>query len=250
MNDALESARYCLAHAARRIRELESEVAAFGALNPFLEFWQKDPKSGEQVLKVKLTRSMPQSLSGIAVDAVGQLRATLDQAGYAVAVAAGSKGKMGQFPFGGTLADAQLRKKGRSKDIPQEIFDLMIGFRPYRGGNDRLWGLNRLCNTNKHEVIVPLVTASNGFAIRDGVINGPVSVTAKWDGVKGELEVARIGAGGSIKGNFQYSFFVAVGPVEAVGGQPAIELLDALAEEIGRILNAIEAEALRLGVFK
>lgn len=250
MTDPLESSRYGLEHAHRRIRELESEVAAFGALNPYAERIDKDAKTGEQVLKVKLIKPMPRPWSGIAVDAVGALRSALDQAGFAVALAAGTKGRNGHFPFGGNLADTLLRKiKGRSKDIPQEIFDVMIASQPYRGGNDLLWGLNKLSNTHKHEIIVPLVTSSSGFKMTEVVITGPLTVGARWDSSKNELEVARISPGGKLEGKFTYSFFVAIGDVELVGGQPAIGFLDAVASEVERILMAIEAEARRIGIF-
>lgn len=43
--------------------------------------------------------------------------------------------------------------------------------------------------------------------------------------------------------------FVAIGDVELVGGQPAIPFFDALANEIERILMAVEAEARRIGIF-
>ena len=48
--------------------------------------------------------------------------------------------------------------------------------------------------------------------------------------------------------DFDISFFVAFGEIDAIGGQPAICLLAAIAGEVNRIVLAVEAEAKRIGL--
>src|SRR2546428_10680207 len=80
-------------------------------------------------------KPLPIALAGIAADAIYNLRAALDQAGYAVAVAAKTSGKNAHFPFGDTLEEVKSREQGGSKEIPKSIFDAMVALRPFETGN-------------------------------------------------------------------------------------------------------------------
>lgn len=261
MTDSLESSRYSVEHAKRRIRELDTEILAFGQTNPYIQVVEHDADTGEQVYKIKLIKPLPVSLKGIAFDAIINLRAALDNAGYSIAIAAGTRGKDGHYPFGGNYNDAQSCIKRRSKDIPREIFDVMLASKPYKGGNDLLWALNKLSNTRKHEIIIPMVAASGPFEITVGGgsghnifrATGPVSLGGRtWNRTKNELEYMRFGHGSQvdIDANFSFTFFIAFSKVDVVDGQPAIGVLDAMTGEVERILMAIEDEAKRIGIFE
>jgi len=259
MNDPLESSRYSVEHAKRRINELEAEVTAFNQTNPYIQVVERDNNTFEDVFKIRLTQPVPIALKGIASDAVNAMRSALDNAGYAVAVAGGSKGGHAHFPFWGNAAEAAGSKHGRSKDIPKEIFDLMFACKPYKGGNDLLWALNKLSNTRKHEIVVPIIVSSGGFKISVGGGNGtifnargPFTIGGThWNGAKNELEFMRVGLGGQIESdaNFSFSLFVAFGEVDVIRGQPAIGVLRAMVDEVERVLMAIEAEAKRIRLF-
>ena len=143
--------------------------------------------------KVKLVKPMPAALPGIVFDALNSLRAALDQAGYDVAVAAGTTGHNAHFPFRRNLSDVQYRKKARSKDFPEEIFDLMLTFQPYKGGNDLLWALNKLCNSYKHELILPIgMHSGNAVKIDRAVFHGGFRMLPfpLWDRAKNEMVFA------------------------------------------------------------
>jgi hypothetical protein len=189
--------------------------------------------------------------SGIVFDAVTNLRSALDQAGFAVAVAAGKKGKDAHFPFGDTLAEVQSRAGGPSKDIPKEIFDVMVSAKPYKGGNDLLWALNKLCNTNKHEMIIPMGMAVGGVVMASGPsMKGLLSIGGhRWDSAKNEMEFLRTGTTTIADINGQFTISVAIGKIEIVEGQPALKIFNATAGEVERVLMAIEAEARRIGLF-
>src|ERR1700720_3862881 len=136
MADPLHDSRYSVEHAKRRIRELEGEITVFNKTNPCARVLERDPNTTEYVHKINLVKPLPVALSGIAFDVVTNLRSALDQAGFAIAVAAGKKGKDAHFPFGDALAEVQSRAGRRSKDIPKKIFDVMVSAKPHKGGND------------------------------------------------------------------------------------------------------------------
>jgi hypothetical protein len=250
MADPLHDSRYSVEHAKRRIRELEGEITVFNKTNPCARVLERDPNTAEYVHKIKLVKHLPVALSGIAFDAVTNLRSALDQAGFAVAVAAGKKGKDAHFPFGDTLAEVQSRAGRASKDIPKEIFDAMVAAKPHKGGNDLLWALNKLCNTNKHEIIIPMGMDSGGFVMARGPMKGPLKISApRWDSAKNEMEYLRTGPTTVADINYQFTCYVAIGKIEIMEGQAALTVLNAMAGEVERVLMAIEAEARRVGLF-
>ena len=117
---------------------MEGEITVFNKTNPCTQVIERDPNTAEFVHKIKLVKPLPVALSGIVFDVVVNLRSALDQAGFAVAVAAGTNGRAAHFPFGKTLAEVRSRAKEGSKNIPKEIFDVMVSAKPYKGGNDLL----------------------------------------------------------------------------------------------------------------
>ena len=250
MSSNLESAASCVAHALKRIRELEADLVAFDLIPPYVEVEEDDPEAGWKVRKVKFITAIPRAFSHLTFDAANQLRAALDQAGFAVAVASNNAGKNAHFPFGDSLAEATSRRKKQAKDIPQSIFNLMLSFKPYLGGNDMLWGLNKLCNANKHEVTLEPVIASAAVQVGRGQAVGPCFVSNKWDGVSKELTLARTGPGGSVSCNFKYSFNMQVGDAGYMCSKLVVQYLNGVAQDVERILKAIESEAIGLGLFQ
>jgi hypothetical protein len=251
MTDPFHSSKYSLQHAERRLIEFEREMNAFRKLDPCKYVIDIDPDTLENIHKVKLVEIIPNIFPGCGFDIVSNLRSALDQAGYAVATANGrTKGRDAHFPFGLNTNEVNSRANGPAKDIPKEIFDVMVKSAPYKGGNDYLWCLNELCNTNKHETIMIMAMGTFGWNIGRAEVNGPFSMAGPvWDHTKNEMEFARTGHGKKFNGEFQFSFFVAIGNIDVIVGQPATRVLNNMLNIVNRILMAIEGEASRIGLF-
>ena len=173
MVDALQSPRYSIQHAKRRIADFKSEVATFYATKPYAHIRELNADRTEYTLKVKLTKPLPGGLAGNAFDALNGLRSALDQLGYAIATCIDpTKGGYAHFPFGSNLQNVQSLKKRGSKDLPQEVFDLMVAYKPYKGGNDLLWALNKLENSQKHEVVIPFAMYTGDTSLK-GLVSRP-----------------------------------------------------------------------------
>jgi hypothetical protein len=269
MREPFHSSKYSIAHAKRRIRELEGEIAIFLKSDPYTRLVHTDTQRGKDIHKIKLIKPMPVAVPGTAFDALNNLRSALDQAGYACASAVDpAKGKHAHFPFGDTVGEADSRKNGRSKDIPCEIFDHMISFKPYRGGNDLLWALNKMCNSNKHEVITPLIVGNTGVSFGQGVseVELPIGVTGSgitsiWGSgrfgrfapvncIDDEIEVFTVTSGQGSKYDLTLTFFVGVTKVDVVSGQAIDTLLNDFAGVVEGVVLGIEAEARRIGLVK
>jgi hypothetical protein len=173
------------------------------------------------------------------------------QLGYALALAGEVvQPKHSAFPFAGDI-NKMPNALGRSKDIPEKIHPLLCGFQPYKGGNDLLWALNEIANTDKHKMIIPIGQAARPFGTSvhcTGYFSMPQPHV--WDRAKNEMILIELGPGATFHYDFQFTFFIAFHDIEIVGGKPITGTLHKIGEIVLRILNAIEAESKRLCIVK
>jgi hypothetical protein len=244
--------RYSIDNAKRRITEFEATSAAFSKGHPYTFVTDLDGDGVDKVYKIKLAEPMPRALPGIAFDAVHSLRAALDQSAYACAMAASPK-KIpirAQFPFGDIAALSMQTDSARdlSKDIPREILHLMLSFEPHKGGDGVLWALNELCNTDIQNIVAPACICIGGKMAETIAINGPMSFfLPRWDRAKHEMILAR-GTETFTRHNLQIATVIEIGHVDVVEGEPALEVLTYLHGRVTEIVDAVEAEASRIGL--
>ncbi len=250
MSDAFESSRYRIKHAKGHITKLEGEIRGWVASNPYARVIESNADGTKDIHKMKLVKPLPDPLDGIAFDIVSNLRSALDLAGYATAKAAGGSTRKAKFPFGLNIIEVKSRATNGSKDVPKEIFDVMVSRQPYKGGNDLLWALNELCNTNKHEVVVgmPLSTTVSNMQFGGDVMIDSLEWPPRWDAAKNEMIIVTVPHGHNPHYKLNFTGFVAIGDVDAIRGQPALGVLNGMLTEVQNSLTAIEAEALRLGI--
>jgi hypothetical protein len=236
-----------LARAKQHIRRLEKGLIARHAKHPYERVTEVDIDT--LMHRVRFKRPIPVGSLDAATEAIEALRSVLDQTGYAAAVASGNTNpKSAYFPFGDDPTGLNNTiGRGGSKHLPKEILALFCGFKPYKGGNDPLWALNKLSNTNKHRLLAPFCVVSGGFNIQSG--SGPVTILhpPHWDGVKNEITFAHSPVGHEFNYNIQLAVAVAFAEVETVRDKPAVSVLNDIARIVESILMATEAECRRLG---
>jgi len=248
-SNSFDHARHSLNHAQRRIDELHAEWQAFVEANPYRVVIERDAESGDDVHKVVGGSVKPVWLSGVASDALYGIRSALDQVGYGVACAVGKSGKQAHFPFADTRGEAEALAQRGSRQIPKEIFDLMISFQPYKGGDDLLWAMNKLRN-RPHESILtfePLVVGMAGSYSNPGMTTG-LTWPPRWDRSKDEMILVRTAHGNEPNYDLNIEMLVAFADVDCVRRKPADTVLRAMASKVIGIVGAIEAEARRIGI--
>ncbi len=255
MKEPLFSSRYCIDRAEQRLTELKGTVNAFIKSRPCKSVSERDPHTREHVLKIKLVKSMPIEIPGIVFDMLNNLRAALDHAGFAAAIANGTTGDNAHFPFGDSLNEILGRRKkgkGTSIDIPDEIFQVMLASKPYRGGNDHLWALNKLCNSNKHEIIVPFAMGGIMAAYTISRGSAPTLSPQKWDREKQEREIARSNATSKFRGHRQVQAYVVFDEFNAAGDiisfNSILPILGQMLEEVSTVVFDVQIEASRIGL--
>ncbi len=241
-----------LARAKQHVSDLDKRICDFLDSKPYARVVESDG-AGNNVHKLKITAAIPDDLDNIAAEAVNGLRMCLDQAGYAIAIALnGGDPKSCYFPFADDAANLESVMKRRCKDFPREILALFRGFKPYKGGDDLLWAVNRICNTNKHKMLVPIGISTGGMKIKTMEITGPNFnlFSPTWDKTKNEIVIATIGPGGNLEYDLDISFAVTFNEVDVVGGMPAIPVLNKLVEIVGFTLERMSAKAYKMGLLK
>jgi hypothetical protein len=246
-----ESPRLLLGRAREHIDHLAAEIKAFFDRRPYAHVVETDPKTLQQVYKIRLTAALPARLPAVLKDATSNLRDALDHAVYAAAVTLGvSEPTATGFPF----ANNEPHLYGelgtwKFTHVPQSIHPVLVSFKPYPGGNDLLVGLNRIRNPNTHRIIVPVgfATMGNEISIAHGTIGGNSQIGySRWDAAKNEVEFMRLGQGSQMHYTVKASFDVTFGDLEFVGGKPVVATLRKIMAEVNRVVLALEAECARL----
>jgi hypothetical protein len=256
MANLFHSPRLTLARAEHHIHEFNETVDRFIAEKPWTNFVDKASKPGRDLHKAKLTKEPPDILSCILFDAANNLRAVLDQVGYASAVAAKSQSlKAVKFPFGPTEEKWRNDLAGRCKDLPTEVRSIFEGFKAYQGGNDALWATNEIANTNKHFALRAFIlTRLDAFftARIEGPggleeIVSPGGAGIGWDPRENEITLLSAPAGSKVDLRDNITASVAIDGIQIQGCQSAPAFLNAARDEVKRVLVDTEAECRRLG---
>jgi hypothetical protein len=255
MADIFHSPKLRVQNAKGHIANLQSRINIFLSTKPYARVVEPDATGINQLHKIKFTKPLPDEFATIAADVVDNLRSALDQAWYAVAMISKAiqPGGEAQFPFADNVTSFEKKILRGFKKFPNDILMLLGFFQPYKGGNDLLWALNRICVANKHKMLAPIgyITGTFQVSVSGGWLQskGPVSFGPVWDRHKQELIYAKVGPGGYLEGdyNINFAFDIAFDEVEVVGGKPAIAVLRQSTTIVDRIIRTLEAETRRLG---
>jgi hypothetical protein len=258
MADALASPKSMLRRAKSQIADLDVQIKRFAEEKPwsFVAEDDLDRITNEPVThhKVKFTSRLSEDLPHITFEAANNLRAILDQLGYAVAILNQRiDPKACKFPIGPTEVDARNNAKGGCKDLPPEIVDLFISFKPYKGGNNAIWALNELANTPKHKLLYPfnMIGGSTMTSKINILGDGMVEQTYFWNSEKNEIVFLVVSGKANISYNANITFSVALDGVDQViRGQHPVTVLRTMTGEVERVLMATEAECRRIGLIK
>lgn len=252
--DRFHSPKQRLRRGKEHIKRLKKRLGTFFQKEPYATVKEMDADGVTELHKFKLVKPVPDICTHYAAEALEAIRSALDQTGFAAAVAAGKmKPKKTAFPISDSAAELDNLINGRrvSKDIPDEIVTLFRSFKPYKGGNDIFWALNKLRNST-HTALVPIGFVSGGLKMNNVVMAaGPNSSSSipvpRWDSEKNEMIFARIGPGGSFNYDAQFSLIVAFHHPEITDGPIAVELLDRAATVVHDVIKATEAECAKRG---
>lgn len=249
--------------AKEHILHLGLEKTAFLATNPYgvtPEYYA--PKDFTAYFMDRFV-PVPLQIALIAGDAVHNLRSALDLLASAL-VRRGPGRKSGHtyFPICKSVeaykAEAPRKVEGMLvADI--EAIDML---KPYAGGNDMLWGLQKLDIVDKHQLLSTPVVGVNRIGIRLSTelvtrlfgghlrFRAPDAIRREvmWYDHRSTLVASKQGDPViSVKGNYEtnqdieLTFDIALGEAEVFKGRPILEALREVSDLVSGIVNSFES---------
>lgn len=230
------SCKFSLKRAKQLVETFHEERIKYVESVPIIQHRQYDLATGQTIFVAKLEKPVPEELSGLAFDAINNLRAALDQSVFPF-----SNGRDGAFPFAKDEEHFKNALKGRTKGMPDEIVGIISDAKPYKGGNDLLYALNKIDNSRKHAIISPFAffnpmtnLSGQGF----GRFRFPKNPT--WNRETGEMELFRVTPGSHFSFRFDFRSYVVMTGVDVIDGRPSSATLTEFVDIVEGIITSIE----------
>lgn len=231
------------------ISRLEERIEAFLRSEKRSGGVERDPKTGDQLLYIQFESDIPPKISLDVRAVTRDLRDALDHAVYASAVAvSGGEPKRTKFLAADTPEGIQGDiRRGRCNDVHPDIVGFMEREGAHQAGNRTIWALNQFRNDNTHKAVTLSAIESSGFGIGNGSGSFKmISTMSEWRSTIRRLYFARCSA--DSKFNFQIDPMVEIRMHKSLrlSQEAAVPALGKIADEVKRIVMAIEAETVRI----
>jgi hypothetical protein len=245
----------------QHIHQLESELRAFFKTRPYTVGTKRNPETRRLVYYITNVRDTPVSIATIAGDVLQNLRSALDHLAYQlVLIGTGQPGPFLHvyFPISDDAAKYRAESPGRVKGMRQDAIDAINAVNPYKGGNDTLWRLHKLNNVDKHRLLITVGSSFGSVNIapviqreserewsKDPTFRehiGKVKLPPLF--IKAETvfplkvgeELFIDAPDAEVNAKMQFSFDVAFSEPQVAEGEPLLETLQQMADEVDNLV--------------
>lgn len=212
-----------------------------------------DLESGEKVHKFKLVNPLPNSIKGSFRSAVVDLKHSFDMSLHAAAQVMGCVRFDKTYPWAdtpdgvrGIITKRQLKLHSR---LPDALIDEIWRQEPYStgpgfaGGNDLIREVANMAN-EKHTIGITTRADVTSYKFTNMVLIGPNKMSGRWDPIKQELELLRIGVGGSASyDDAAVSVDILFKRAGSVGKIPAFSVATTFADKAQIVLDGFKRVA-------
>jgi hypothetical protein len=244
------SARHRLARARKHIRDLDRAMNLWVQKNPYAVITEPDPDGAHEQHKIKLKRPPPVLFNHITADALYNLRAALDHAAFAIARTQTDTGlDKVYFPICRNAKSFKEAMKEGEHFFPPTIWAFIDALKPYRGGNELLWTLNKVCNINKHREVTEIGINPYSFRMEGHLPGGHMPPTPQWDTIGNEMVIAITPRDPKVKCKVHLQFLIVFKKTAAATpNEDVLAFLEDAAGIVHRIISGMKAEAVHLGL--
>jgi hypothetical protein len=156
--------------------------------------------------------------------------------------------KLAYFPIADDVAGLEAVIKGRCRDLPDVVKTLFRKFKPYKGGNNAIWTLNKL-RQSAHTALAAVDCAGASVWISHTIDSEPLDgLNPVWDSAKQEIQFARGLIGKKRNYTIQPTIVIGFDQIELTGRKPAIAVLNAAFGEVEKIVKTTETLCRRVGL--
>jgi hypothetical protein len=168
MRGTLSGVEQKLERANHHVQELNAELQAFFATNPYVGRSKRDPKTRQVIYYMVSVRETPPVISALAGEILQSLRSALDHLAYQLVLV--GTGKPGPFPYVyypifESAEKYEAGKLGQIKGMRKKAIEAIDATKPYKGGNDALWKIDRLNKIDKHRLLIAVGSVFTSFDV-------------------------------------------------------------------------------------
>lgn len=237
----LKEPRLKIARAKQHIADVERLCSVFYDSQPHRIFTEHDAQGPGYTIKLRLEKPVPDEIALVVGDAIYQMRSSLDVLACCLATANRAKDTKGTyFPFAGSAAEFMLPATQRKiQKLSAAHRQIIHHWKPYQGGNNVLWILNRLANIDRHNRLVT-VGGFGGDIKSLRLTGGQYYIPASAAGRQSldEDVVLVVGKSGNPpEGEVRVSLAVTFREIELIKGHPVVSVLNKIAGQIEWVVD-------------
>jgi hypothetical protein len=242
--------------AKHHVKELEVELSAFQYTNPYKVGTKRNPQTRQLIYYLTSVSDVPIGISVIAGEVIQSLRSALDHLAYQlVLVGIGQPGPFHYvyFPISDSAQKYEAGKTGQVQGMTQDAIDAIDALKPYQGGNDTLWRINKLNNIDKHRLLVTVgsqfrsvdLGAHMSRFMQESFPDKPIPMMSVFVKPADTLFPLKTGDELFIDGpdaepndKMQFRFEVALSEPQVLEGEPVLEALHQMVDLVDNLVPA------------
>jgi hypothetical protein len=226
------------------INDIALKIDAFVRSDPYQIVQEPDPAAGNEVVRARLTKPIPELIDIIIGEVIYNLHSALDLMTCELAVLNGRGVSGVYFPFGKSTDDfISQGVQEKIKNLSNTAQAMLNSFRPYSGGNNDLWLIHPLSIIGKHRRLVAvghsgMLRRMVGVKITDCLIIGNAPT---WKSFEEGVELYRVGSGAQVQGGAQtIAVNIAFGEPQEAVGKPIVDALKRMSDATRKVLIDVE----------
>jgi hypothetical protein len=176
------------------LQGLRAELRAFHATEPFQVGTKRELTSRRLTYYLTRATQPPTSVSLLAGEVLQALRSALDHLAYhLVQIGTRTPGpfKHVYFPICPDADRYQADKRKKTEGMRPDALTAIDACKPYRGGNDILWRLDRLNNVDKHRLLIAVGSAYSAVDVMPSLVRAFATPTEGAKGFSAAVELLK-----------------------------------------------------------
>jgi hypothetical protein len=232
-----------IARANEHILNIAQTVQAFGRSHRIVR--EMELHGIHEIVKL-LVAPVPEMLPVVVGEVVFHLRSALDNLACCLAIANGKSVKSVYFPIVNSPDEFELPATQRKiKNLSPAAQKLIHRLKPYKGGANLLWAMNRLRNEDIHIRLAPILVngphwkTATARVLINAESGGTIEMTTT-EAFENEIILARCSRGAKIEYDAEPTIHIAFGDIEFLKGESIVSRLQQMVDLTTRIVDIFE----------